>query len=127
MSLILSFYVIISIIIGGYPFVLALTVTYDGAKRISPTQYNETVTIGWILHLLTLFIGMFGLIFSILAYKFKKSMIIEHGYTLEKFTVLGVGIVLNITIFLIFYLGTIYLGNVQKNYRKCRDFIGAFD
>lgn len=106
-------FVFIPLIIGGFPFLVTLVVTYRGSKHVKPSSENDTLTYNYILHSLTLIISLMGCIFSILALKLKKSRRVDLGYLIEKVVVIGV-VTLDIVLIMIYFFGNSYLGNSLK-------------
>ena len=109
-SIILFIFVLISLMIGGFPIVISICVTYRGSKHIMPNPLNDTVLYGYILHALSMSVAILGFLFTVVAYRFKKTRRVDLGYWLEKITVIGV-IFLNIMLVLLYFFGNVYLGN----------------
>lgn len=104
-------FVCISWSIGGAPFILVITVTYQGSKHLVPTDLNQTAGDAIVLHLLTLLMSLMGFAFGILAYMMKSRRKVSLGYLLEKVTVLN-AVLINIMLILVYFFGNAILGNV---------------
>lgn len=76
-SFILVGFIVLSMALNSYPFILSTSINQSNARRYYPTSTNSSGVYIWILHVMSLMIALFCLAFGVLGRLLQKKRRID--------------------------------------------------
>jgi ABC-type dipeptide/oligopeptide/nickel transport system permease subunit len=75
-------FIVLSMILNNYPFILSTAINQANARRFFPTSENASGTYCWLLHFLSIFIALTCLSFGVLGKLLQKKRRIDYAIKL---------------------------------------------
>lgn len=117
-SFILLCFMLLSIGLNSYPFIMTYSISQTNARRFFPVTTNYTVLYCWIIHFLSILIALTCFSVGIMGRMLKQKRRIEFAFKSQKFSIINAA-VFNICFVLILIFGNFYIDEVEVSLKDC--------
>ena len=117
-SFIFLVFVLLSLVLGSYPFILILSVSAETNHRFIPSKDDGTLAYGNVLHAISVLLGASGIAISVAMRFIKKKKDPRYCYMFGRVIILS-GVIFDAVLLLVLILGILFFERTTDTLEKC--------
>jgi hypothetical protein len=111
-------FVVLSMFLGSFPFVLILSIAQNTARRFIPSNDDHTLGYGKFLHALAMILGLIGVFFAIAIRIVRHKSDVELCLRLKKMP-LYIAAIVNFIMLIVLIIGILFFNNTTNALEEC--------
>ena len=111
-------FILISMALNSYPFIISTVINQSNARRFFPTKENSSNTYCWLLHILSLITVLMCLSFGVMGKLLQQKRRIDYAIKLERISIVSI-FIFNICFILIMVFGNLLFQTVNDSLLEC--------